>query len=53
MLGSSGSARYQIRDLRFRSVVWPDLDALVTTTLPSGVFTTMEGVAFDLRAGRR
>ncbi|WP_022878779.1 NAD(P)-dependent oxidoreductase [Microbacterium sp. B19] len=32
-----GDARGQSLDLRVRSVVWPDLDALVSTTLPEGL----------------
>ena len=41
VLGSSSLARFQARDLRFRSVVWRDLDRLVTTSLPSGMAATM------------
>jgi UDP-glucose 4-epimerase len=32
-----GNARGQASDLRVRSVVWPDLDGLVSTTLPAGL----------------
>jgi UDP-glucose 4-epimerase len=41
VLGASAGARFQARDLRFRSVVWPDLDRLVTTSLPTGMAATM------------
>lgn len=44
-LGASPLARQQARDLRFRSVVWTDLDQRVLTSLPSGINRT----AADLR----
>lgn len=49
-LGASPLARFQTRNLRFQSVVWADLDALVTTGLPVGVSATMEGLAASMRA---
>jgi len=49
VLGSSPSARFQIVDLRFRSRVWTDLDALVTTGLPTGVNATYQDIAQALR----
>jgi UDP-glucose 4-epimerase len=48
-LGASPLAKFQTKDLRFRSVVWPDLGSVVTTGLPVGVFSTMEGLAFSMR----
>jgi UDP-glucose 4-epimerase len=50
VLGTSRLARYQTRDLRFRSRVWPDLDRLVTTSLPAGMFSTMEAAGLESRA---
>ncbi|MET0931839.1 MAG: NAD(P)-dependent oxidoreductase [Aeromicrobium sp.] len=52
-LGASPLARFQTKDLRFESVVWPDLDSVVTTGLPVGVFLTMEGLALTMRAATR
>jgi UDP-glucose 4-epimerase len=42
----------QVRDLRFRSVVWTDLDRLVVTPLVVGLRLTAEHVAAQHRAGR-
>lgn len=39
--GSSRSAALQARDLRLTSEVWPDLDAVPSTTLAEGVGRTM------------
>lgn len=44
-LGASALAGRQARDLRFRSVVWPELDRRELTTLPHGIHATAE----DLR----
>lgn len=44
-LGTSALAGRQARDLRFRSVVWPELDRRSLTTLPHGIHATAE----DLR----
>jgi UDP-glucose 4-epimerase len=52
VLGSSPLARFQVRDLRFRSVVWPDLDRLVTTSLPAGMAATMSSAEFDRQQPR-
>lgn len=46
ILGSSPHAALQSRDLRLRSVVWPELDMGVITPLPVGIDRTMQ----DLRA---
>jgi UDP-glucose 4-epimerase len=50
VLGTSPNARFQSRDLRFRSVVWPELDQLATTTLAAGIAATFDDVAAALRA---
>ncbi len=50
VLGASPVARYQALDLRMRSVVWPDIDALATTTLASGVHKSLLDIAQGLRA---
>jgi UDP-glucose 4-epimerase len=49
VLGASPLATYQARDLRFRSVVWTDLDRFVTTTLPDGIWSTMEHLQQEAR----
>lgn len=51
VLGASPAARYQARDLRFRSVVWPELDHRVLTPLPVGVAATLEDLKSGLRSG--
>lgn len=50
VLGASPAARFQVRDLRFRSVVWTDLDGLVTTSLPTGVAATMRSAMGEYAA---
>lgn len=52
VLGASPMARFQVRDLRFRSVVWPGLRQHVTTTLPAGIAATLQSVGSDMRTGR-
>jgi UDP-glucose 4-epimerase len=51
VLGASPNARYQVRDLRFRSVVWPDLDTGPRTSLAAGIRATLESLGQDLRLG--
>jgi UDP-glucose 4-epimerase len=41
----SAASRAQVRDLRFRSVVWPQLDRLVNTALPVGLAATGRSLA--------
>jgi UDP-glucose 4-epimerase len=53
VLGHSPNARFQTRDLRFRSVQWPELDRSPTTPLPVGLFATLRGVAGDLHRPRQ
>jgi UDP-glucose 4-epimerase len=52
ILGSSPNARYQVRDLRLRSVVWPALDRCTRTTLAAGMAATLESLGHEMRAGR-
>jgi UDP-glucose 4-epimerase len=52
VLGASPNARYQVRDLRFRSVVWPEIDVCVRTTLAAGVSATLESLGQELRHGQ-
>lgn len=40
VLGTSANARFQVRDLRLRSDVWPDIDRRSLTSLPAGLATT-------------
>jgi len=40
VLGTSANARFQIRDLRLRSTVWPQIDRRALTTLPAGIAMT-------------
>jgi UDP-glucose 4-epimerase len=47
VLGSSPNAKYQVRDLRMRSVVWPELDDRDLTPLGIGITAT----AHDLLGG--
>ncbi|WP_167006135.1 NAD-dependent epimerase/dehydratase family protein [Mumia sp. ZJ430] len=42
VLGDSPARRFQVRDLRVRSTRWTHLDSLVTTTLPSGIASTVD-----------
>lgn len=49
VLGLSPLARFQVRDLSFRSVVWPELDDAVVTPLPAGVAATWESLGAALR----
>jgi UDP-glucose 4-epimerase len=41
----------QIPDLRLRSVIWPDIDALAATPLLNGLGATLEDVRSQLAAG--
>jgi UDP-glucose 4-epimerase len=53
VFGASAAAQHQVRDIRLRSVEWPELDALARTPLPVGIARTADDVARRLRAGRR
>lgn len=45
----SPNARFQVRDLRVRSVSWPDLDGQVRTTFGAGIGAYVEAVNASLR----
>ena len=49
LLGTSPSARFQVRDLRLRSVMWPDLDHLVRTPVPVGIAACLGDAEASLR----
>ena len=49
VLAASPLGARQARDLRFRSVVWPDLDERPLTPLPVGIATTGEDIGRSLR----
>jgi UDP-glucose 4-epimerase len=49
VLGTSGDARLQVKDLRLKSVVWPDIDRRSLTPLPAGVATTAAGILRHLQ----
>jgi UDP-glucose 4-epimerase len=49
--GASATAQFQARDLRLRSVVWPELDRRVLTPLPAGMSTTVNHMLRQLQAG--
>jgi len=40
VLGTSASSRFQVKDLRLRSTVWPELDRRALTPLPAGIAAT-------------
>ena len=44
ILGTSPLASFQVRDLSFRSSVWPTVDHLSRTTLPDGVSRTLSSL---------
>ena len=47
-MASSPLATQQARDLRLRSVVWPELDRRSTTTLVSGIHATSQSLLAGL-----
>ncbi|AWB91721.1 NAD-dependent epimerase/dehydratase family protein [Aeromicrobium chenweiae] len=49
VVGTSPNARFQAKDLRFRSEVWPSLDHLASTPLPAGIHATLQNVSEGLR----
>ncbi|QEO08636.1 NAD-dependent epimerase/dehydratase family protein [Protaetiibacter larvae] len=51
VLGASPVARHQARDLRLRSVVWPEIDRARTRTLPEGIGRTIQDIERRLRDG--
>jgi UDP-glucose 4-epimerase len=52
VLGGSQLARFQARDLRFRSVAEPELQSHARTTLAAGIACTTESLARLVREGR-
>ncbi len=52
ILGTSPLAAFQVRDLSFRSSVWPDVDHLARTTLPDGISRTLSSLRQMLLDGR-
>ena len=51
VLGTSGNARFQVRDLRLRSVAWPSTTEFVRTPLAAGMAATLLSVGEQLRVG--
>ncbi|MDQ6934531.1 MAG: NAD-dependent epimerase/dehydratase family protein [Actinomycetota bacterium] len=52
VLGTSASARLQVRDLRLRSVAWPSTRGLARTQLGAGVAATLASIGDQARASR-
>src|SRR4051794_11602305 len=48
VLGDSPNRRFQVKDLRMQSLVWPELNALARTTLPTGISATAADLAARL-----
>lgn len=53
VLGSSASARFQVRDLRFRSTAWPRVSEHARTSLTAGMAATLAAVGDQMRTARR
>jgi UDP-glucose 4-epimerase len=51
VIGDSPNRRYQVKDLRTRSVVWPELNRLARTTVPTGIGATVADLSARLRIG--
>ena len=51
VLSATAQTRLQARDLRLRSVVWTDLDAVPLTPLPVGVRRTLDDLSMRMRVG--
>lgn len=51
--GASSQAAQQARDLRVRSIVWPELDRRTVRTLPAGISATAADIEARLTARRR
>lgn len=50
VFGASASSRFQVRDLRLRSTVWPELDRRALTPLPAGIIRTVHEILGSLQA---
>jgi UDP-glucose 4-epimerase len=48
-LVSNANSALQARDLRLKSVRWPELDRYARTTLPAGIAATAEDIEHRLR----
>jgi UDP-glucose 4-epimerase len=44
VLGTSANARFQVRDLRLRSVAWPQTSALARTPMVAGIAATLSSL---------
>jgi UDP-glucose 4-epimerase len=53
VLGSSPFAKFQVRDLRLRSVVWPELDRRSLTPLGVGIKATAADLLRGVQLGHR
>jgi UDP-glucose 4-epimerase len=49
VLGTSPSARFQVRDLRMRSVAWPPTSQFARTPMSAGIAATLAAVGDQLR----
>lgn len=52
VLASSPHARQQARDLRFRSITWPEIDRRSFRTLAAGIAATGEDIGLRVRSPR-
>lgn len=52
VLAASPLAAFQGRDLRLRSIVWPEIDRRTHRTLPAGIASTLHATRQALGAGR-
>jgi UDP-glucose 4-epimerase len=53
VLGMSATARFQARDLRFRSTEWPRVSAHARTPMLAGMAATLASVGDQMRAAQR
>jgi UDP-glucose 4-epimerase len=51
LLSTRAGSGSEVRDLRLRSVVWPQVDILARTPLPAGLGATAADISAQLRAG--
>lgn len=51
LVAASPFASAQARDLRLRSVIWPEIDRRVLTTLPAGIHATVADIEARMLAG--
>ena len=51
VFAASPASAYQARDLRLRSVTWPEVGASHSTSFASGLHQTLQGLARSLAAG--